>query len=33
METSRGKRPREKQQGNALMATSKGKRPREKQQG
>jgi 6-pyruvoyltetrahydropterin/6-carboxytetrahydropterin synthase len=33
MATSKGKRPREKQQGNALMATSKGKRPSEKQQG
>ena len=33
METSKGKSPREKQQGKALMATSKGDSPREKQQG
>jgi len=33
METSKGKSPREKQQGKALMETSKGRSPREKQQG
>jgi 6-pyruvoyltetrahydropterin/6-carboxytetrahydropterin synthase len=33
METSKGKAPREKQQGEALMETSKGKSPRERQQG